>query len=93
MGILNIYAPNQVVNRNIFWLQLHTLLPHTVQKWIAGGDFNMIEDPRDRRGGRSTSMHGQELAEWERLIFLLKLSDVWNLENFNGDKNSLRFSR
>ena len=77
----------------VFWLQLHALLPHTIQKWMLGADFNMIEDHMDRRGGRSTSIHGQELAEWERVIFLLKLSYVWNLENFSRDKKSLLFSR
>ena len=53
----------------------------------------MVEEPVDRRGGRLTSIQGQELAEWERLIFHLQLSDTWHLGNFGIDENSLNFSR
>ena len=57
--------------RKVFLQQLKFLLPHTIDKWIVGGAFNMVEEPDDRRGGRLTSIHGQELAQWERLIFHL----------------------
>ena len=36
-GILNIYAPNQVVNRKLFWLQLHTLFLLQARLEVAVG--------------------------------------------------------
>ena len=57
-GVLNIYAPNQSANRKVFLQQLKSLLPQTIDKLIVGGDFNMMEEPDNRRGGRLTSIHG-----------------------------------
>ena len=68
VAFLNIYAPNSASQRILFWKQLLRTLP-SLDNWCVGGDFNMVEDPCDRVGGRLTIIHGQELAEWENLIF------------------------
>ena len=69
----------------------HTL--GDVDSWIVGGDFNMLEDPQDRRGGSMTTIQDLELAHWERLVFKLRLVDTWHLGNIRRGTESLRFSR
>ena len=41
-----------------------------------GGDFNMIEEPGDRQRGSMVTIHGSELAAWERLSFHFNFEDV-----------------
>ncbi len=92
-GIVNVYAPNHASARAILWEKIRQALPRAVDIWIMGGDFNMLEDPQDRRGGSMITIQGQELANWERLVLGLRLSDAWHLNNIRKDTNSLRFSR
>ena len=92
-GLLNIYAPNQVVERKQFWKYIWEHIPSSVKEWIVGGDFNMVEDPNDRRGGKLVIIPGPELAEWEKFIFQMNLTDAWHLRNFSRERLSLRFSR
>ena len=63
-----------------------------VDHWCVGGDFNMLEDPLDRVGGNQTTLHGSELAAWERLCMTLRISDVWQHEAFMHATGSLDFS-
>ena len=65
IGVLNVYAPNQVSTRAEFWSLIDDALP-AFDHWCVGGDFNMLEDPMDRVGGSQTTLHGSELAAWER---------------------------
>ena len=58
-----------------------------------GGEFNMFEDPNDSREGKLVTIHGPELAEWEKLIFQMDLSDTWHFGNFSQETHSLQFSR
>ena len=92
-GLLNIYAPNHEAERRQFWEYIRNPTPSAITKWVVGGDFNMVEDPCDWRGGRLTTIHGQEVAKWEKLIFQMNLTDTWHLRNFSRERLSLRFSR
>jgi hypothetical protein len=40
----------QVVERKQFWKYIQEHIPSSIKEWIVGGDFNMVEDPNDRRG-------------------------------------------
>ena len=60
-GFLNIYAPNDRGARKGFYTQIVQQLPHA-DHWCMGGDFNMIEAPRDRVGGSNVVLAGSELA-------------------------------
>ena len=91
-GILSIYASNHESARVAFWTQLIDALP-SVDAWCIAGDFNMIESPEDRQGGSHVTVHGTELAAWERLCMALGLHDVWHLADFARERDSLRFSR
>jgi hypothetical protein len=57
------------------------------------GDYNMMEIPSDRLGGSHISIHGQELAIWERLIFKLRIQDAWHLSSYSKLCGSLHFSK
>ena len=65
----------------ILWKSIISQLP-TVDHWAISGDFNMLEDVGDRVGGRSQTVAGSELYEWERLIFALGLMDLWHVSSF-----------
>ena len=60
---------------------------------MYGGDFNMIEAPEDRCRGTQVTVHGSELAAWERLCMTLRIADVWHSEGFSRERDSLLFSR
>ena len=92
-GILNVYAPNHASARARLWEEIYLAIPEDEIKWIVGGDFNMLEDPQDRRGGSRLTIQGQELANWERLVFKLRISDAWHLSNIQRGAGSLQFSR
>ena len=92
MGILNLYAPNHESARAEFWTQIADALP-SADEWCIGGDFNMIEAPEDRCGGSQVTVHGSELAAWERLCMTLRIADVWHSEGFFRERDSLLFSR
>ena len=53
----------------------------------------MIETLEDRQGGSQVTVHGSELAAWERLCMALGLHDVWHLADFARERDSLGFSR
>ena len=91
-GLLNIYAPNNARDRMILWKSIISQLP-TVDHWAISGDFNMLEDVGDRVGGRSQTVAGSELYEWERLIFALALMDLWHVSSFVRLQDSLEYSR
>ena len=53
----------------------------------------MLEDPIDRMGGSSTTIHGHELAMWEQLVFSLQMLDAWHTPSMVHTNTSLLFSR
>ena len=53
----------------------------------------MIESPFDRVGGSLCTVHGVELAAWERLCLRLRIDAVWQMLSFGREAWSLAFSR
>ena len=90
--MVNIYAPKKALDRTKLWNAIREDLPQ-LEHWCMAGDFNMIEDQQDRVGGSGVTIHGPELAAWERLCLDLRISDVWHMHNFYRPRESLRFSR
>ena len=60
--VLNIYAPNHSFECAVFWDTLEEAVPTSIEHWIMGGDFNMLEDPMDRSGGSLATIQGRKLA-------------------------------
>ena len=94
VSICNLYASNFAAERAQFWRHLRRVLTATnISHWCLAGDFNMLEDPADRTGGRGRTIYGQELLEWEKLLFSLGITDVWGSPQFATSSDSLTFSR
>ncbi len=53
----------------------------------------MIEDPFDRKGGSVITIHGEELAAWERMCLKLQILDAWYMPNVYRSQESLLFTR
>ena len=87
---MNVCAPSTASPWKQFWQDLLNVLP-PLDYWCIVGDFNMIEDPIDRKGVRSTTIHGHELAIWEQLVFSLQLIDAWHAPLSVHTKASLFF--
>jgi hypothetical protein len=66
LGIINIYAPNNNVDKNILWELLLEKIPENYS-WIVCGDFNTVED--------KSSIYGKLIPNKERLLWdALKLA-------------------
>jgi hypothetical protein len=91
--LINIYAPNQASAHAQFWDTLVPVLSESIEHWIIGGDFNMLEVPTDRVGGNTITVHVRELVAWERLVFKLQILDAKYTSHFSRTSGSLQFSR
>ncbi|KAG0595095.1 hypothetical protein M758_UG138900 [Ceratodon purpureus] len=82
IGIINVYAHNYTGSRVRLWNTIREFdLPEA--DWILTGDFNMIEDLEDKRGGTDSIGQGHlELQAWTALLLHLQLSDVYYLDEF-----------
>ena len=55
----------------------HVALPEA--QWLLAGDFNNIENPRDKQGGSTqTTIHTRELETWTQLLTKLGVQDAFN---------------
>ena len=80
------------LHNNNFGKKLLNNLP-SLDHWCIAGDFNMLEDPIDRMGGSSTTIHGHELAMSEQFVFSLQMLDAWHTPSIVYTNTSLLFSR
>ena len=75
--IQSIYAPTVPQSRPLFYNSLENYVFPDGQL-IAGGDFNMVEDPHiDRAGGTPTSNHTKGLTELNLFKTAFGLTDMW----------------
>jgi hypothetical protein len=85
IGILNVYAANQAMERCELWSEMLLVLPRDC-RWIFVGDWNFVENSADKFKPRDYLM-----SEHERQLFQqLKLTFV--LEDPFPANNSIRFS-
>jgi hypothetical protein len=64
VAILNIYAPHTPLERIQLWQELIRLLPQGC-RWIACGDWNMVETTRDKSSSYGRLLSGREKLEFE----------------------------
>ena len=57
-GELSMFMPQIRLARAEFCKTIAQLLPITVEQWIVGGDFNMIEGIEDWKGGLCSMISG-----------------------------------
>ncbi|KAJ7203989.1 Endonuclease/exonuclease/phosphatase, partial [Mycena haematopus] len=84
LNILNIYAPNTAPDRDSLWSRLRTKWrddPSLPLPEIVLGDWNFVEDPRDRLSGGNTLVP----ASFYILKSLLQIEDGWR-NTFKDDR-------
>ncbi len=70
-NLVNIYAPTNLSERNLFYqLEHQYFLPHS--RLIIGGDLNCYDNPRDKFGGNTTI--SKELSSFKSCFNLI---DAW----------------
>eukprot|EP00249_Psilotum_nudum_P003895 c17395_g1_i3 orf=13-273(+) len=72
--IINVYAPNNSREREELWRQIDEMIDSG--KYVIMGDFNMIEQEQDKRGGVSSTIQGTERASWEQVKWRAGLVDM-----------------
>lgn len=86
LGFVGIYGPNEYEGCIILWSELASELD-PAYNWTLMGDFNMITNINDQKGGDGSALCGREARMWARLIRKFKLRD-----SFHPVENTLRFS-
>lgn len=74
LGIINIYAPNDIVERCQLWETLIQELP-TSCRWILAGDFNMVETRQDKTNPVDASSRQQN----ECFLSHLSVTSTWKI--------------
>jgi exonuclease III len=73
--ITNVYGPTRRGDKEAFLQHLEWISNHiSSQRWILGGDFNMITGLEEKKGG--TRMLGNDREHFNQIIGLLNLIDV-----------------
>lgn len=49
--VTDVYTSNAYTVRNLQWNVINMIKPKTNSQWICGGDFNIIRDDLEKRGG------------------------------------------
>ena len=85
--LVNIYAPNDVVQQVSFFQKLNKQLEEFSQDTIViGGDFNCALAPKDKSGGNPISIKASVIKEINALCDTYNLEDLWR--NLNPDKQN-----
>ena len=73
-SIVNIYGPNKSYQRESFFQSLADFT--NTQNTIIGGDFNMVEELKDRLGGVINKTHLVGSENLKKLIQIQNLHDI-----------------
>ena len=74
---INIYAPTNPSQRNMFFKNLQNYITN-INNTIIGDDFNMVEDVMlDRRGGTPSNSHLLGLQYLQIIKQKSKITDTW----------------
>eukprot|EP00249_Psilotum_nudum_P003894 c17395_g1_i1 orf=13-462(+) len=76
--IINVYAPNNSREREELWRQIDEMIDSG--KYVIMGDFNMIEQEQDKKGGVNAAIQGAEKVSWENVKWKIGLADMTDTE-------------
>jgi hypothetical protein len=79
VGVVNIYAPNASQERILLWRELVNCLPQGC-RWVLGGDWNVVEQARDKSSREGRIISEVEKLELEILKTHLKVSDFFEYD-------------
>lgn len=68
LGVISIYAPNKSKLRKALWNELAETLDSS-HTWVVAGDFNMVKNAPDRRGGSGRILDGAEKRAWKLVLY------------------------
>ena len=63
---MNVYSPNSIIERAIFWERIHVQVAGSEDLCI-GGDFNMIESLHHSSNNNLLVLQEHEHKQWEKL--------------------------
>jgi exonuclease III len=80
IGFLNIYGPNEDLERAALWRTLaHIVDPSRL--WLIGGYFNMSLYTLDQQGGTPSVISGAEAEAWQDFLSMLGLTEYFPVAN------------
>jgi exonuclease III len=79
VAIVNIYAPNASQERILLWRELVNCLPQGY-RWILGGDWNVVEQARDKSFREGRIISDVEKLELEILKTHLQVTDYFEYD-------------
>ena len=90
MFFINVYAPNNENEHEIFLKELHTAITDFYDDdfyhVVAGGDWNFVEDiEKDKKGGIK-KLWGKSLAQSKRIQEKFDFVDIWRVQNENKNQ-------
>ncbi|XP_021996228.1 uncharacterized protein LOC110893425 [Helianthus annuus] len=62
--VINVYAPQKLVDKRILWADLERLIVNDDSYWIVGGDFNCVRDRGERRNSKFIASVSSEFYEF-----------------------------
>ncbi|XP_022041076.1 uncharacterized protein LOC110943648 [Helianthus annuus] len=62
--LINVYAPQKVVDKRILWTELERRIVNDQRFWIVGGDFNCVRDRAERRNSKFLPSVSYEFNEF-----------------------------
>ncbi|XP_028059521.1 uncharacterized protein LOC114263216 [Camellia sinensis] len=90
---LNIYAPNDVVQRAKLWDSILNVRSSFQKPWCMGGDYNEIRVPDERRGCTRSSKGMQDFNNFVDLLELMDLPMLGRKFTWCNSVDSDRWSR
>ena len=84
-NIVNIYGASKPYQRENFFQYLNDFTINT-QNTIIGGDFNMVEELKDRLGGAVNNTHLLGSENLKTLIRIQNLHDTWRKVSLEKDE-------
>jgi exonuclease III len=81
VAIANVYAPNSAHDRMTLWQEMVRCLPLNC-RWVVGGDWNVVENGRDKSSREGRIISNAESFELELLKAHLQVQDYFKYDNF-----------
>ncbi|XP_028057303.1 uncharacterized protein LOC114261263 [Camellia sinensis] len=71
--LANVYAPNDVVRRGLFWYSIVRLKTSFQKPWCLGGHFNEVRNPWERKG---YLRRDREIKDFNDFIDLMEVTEL-----------------
>lgn len=76
VGFVRVYGPNDIQGRIALWAELNSALDDSYH-WILVGDFNMVTNAFNQKGGIGSILGGREAGVRATLLRKLNVQDTF----------------